>query len=181
MRLALAVSIAAASTMSVAHAAPKATAARAGTLTVEQVVAARGVGDVAISPDGRWVAYVVGVPRAAGEARGRAYQEIWMTATSGGEARRFTPDKERAWAPAFSPDGKRLAFLSTRKPAGRTDDESKDDITGLFVLAIDGGEARRITDDKLSVGAFHWAPAGDRIAFTARDAKTEEEKKDDKE
>jgi dipeptidyl aminopeptidase/acylaminoacyl peptidase len=181
MRFVLAVSIAVAFATSAAHTAPKTSTPRAGTLTVEQLVGARGVGDVAISADGRRIAYVVGVPRAIGEEHGRGHAEIWVTATNGGEPRRYTPAKERAWAPAFSPDGKHIAFLSVRKPAGRGDDDAKTDINGLFVLPIDGGEARRLSDDKLSVTAFRWAPAGDRIAFTARDAKTEQEKKDDKE
>lgn len=153
-------------------------ATRAGTLTPEMVVAMRGVGEVALSPDGSRVAYVVRVPRERGDKRGQAHQEIWVVAASGGAPRRYTPPKQRAWAPAFSPDGMQLAFLSNRPTPGA--EESDDDTVDLFVMDVGGGEARRVTDGESSIIAYRWAPDGTRMAFTAEDAKTEEEKEDDK-
>lgn len=148
---------------------------RAGTLTPEMIVMMRSVGEVALSPDGNRVAYVASVPRALDEEPGKAHQEIWVVDTRGGAARRYTPQRQRAWAPAFSPDGRQLAFLSSRPVAGIEDPK---DHTDLFVLDLDGGEARPLTQGERSVESFLWSPSGDAVAFVAADPESESEKKD---
>ena len=147
--------------------------ARAGILTPEMVVAMRQVRGVALSPDGRRLAYELQVPRGLDEERGDAYSEIWLTGTERGSARRFTPERQRSWAPAFSPDGKMLAFLSTRSITGV---EDKDDHADLFLIDLAGGEAAPLTHGEYAIGAFQWSPAGDRIAFTAESPRTPDEK-----
>src|SRR5262245_45084210 len=104
---------------------------RAGTLTPEMVVSRRDVSEVAIGRDGRLVAYVLSRPRAAEDKPGGAFQEIWVVPAAGGAARRYTPEKQRAWAPAFSPDGTQLAFLSNRPKPGN---DSASETTDLFAL-----------------------------------------------
>jgi dipeptidyl aminopeptidase/acylaminoacyl peptidase len=153
---------------------------RAGTLTPEMVVGTRGVGDVAISPDGKLIAYVVGVPRGAGDEPGTVFQEIWIVASRGGNPRRYTANGERAWAPAFSPDGKSLAFLSTRPQVAGRDGSKSDRVEGLYVLPVEGGEARLVTPSKVEVQAFRWRPDGRAIAYTAKDSKTAAEVEDEK-
>lgn len=163
--------------------APKGTApakqsVRAGTLSPEMVVAQRGVAEVQVAPDGKRIAYVVNVPRALDDDPGPGYQEIWVVDVTGAQPRRFTPSRQRAWAPAFAPDGERLAFLSTRRiGTGKTDDE---ETTGLFAMDTDGGEASPLTDGKVSVSSFRWSPSGESIAYIAKDLPTDEEKADKK-
>jgi dipeptidyl aminopeptidase/acylaminoacyl peptidase len=78
-----------------------------------------------------------------------------MIPTAGGEAMQVSQGG-RDSAPSWSPDGKTLAFLSAR-----------DGNSQVYLLSMDGGEAKKLT--QLSTGAdiFKWSPDGKNIAFTS--------------
>ena len=103
----------------------------------------------ALSPDGSRVVYVLRTLDARGRSQRR--RAVVGAATGGGTARRLTTGSSDT-APAWSPDGTRLAFLR----------ESQ-----VHVLAADGGEPEKVTDLPLGAGAPVWSPNGDRIAFTS--------------
>ena len=72
----------------------------------------------AMSPDGKWVAFTVTTVR---EAENKRHNEVWVVATAGGEAQRFTSAGYESSNPRWSPDGKWLLFTSQRPGArGRT-------------------------------------------------------------
>lgn len=74
-----------------------------------------------------------------------------------GEVRRLTFSDSTNSAPAISPDGSTVAFMSTRTEKPQ-----------LWLLPLDGGESRRLTDLPQGVGGGGaWSPDGTRIAFTA--------------
>nr|MDQ3402978.1 S9 family peptidase [Actinomycetota bacterium] len=75
----------------------------------------------------------------------------------GGPVRDFTQGF-RDSAPAISPDGTQVAFLRAA-PSVKPQ---------LYVMPVDGGDARALTDLPLGAGAPVWAPDSRRIAFTAR-------------
>ncbi|GII75252.1 serine hydrolase [Sphaerisporangium rufum] len=102
----------------------------------------------ALSPDGSRVAYVL---RTMDAGRDRAVEELWLAGTGGDAPRRLTPGPADT-APAWSPDGRRLAFLRDGQVA---------------VLDAGGGEPERVTDLPLGAGAPRWSPDGRRLAFTA--------------
>lgn len=90
-----------------------------------------------------------------------------------GSSAQWTYGKERVSQPQWSPDGSRVAFLSTR-----------DEKNQLFVMQVAGGEARRLTDYETGVNSFLWAPCGTKVWLTStlEDGKTftDKEEKDEK-
>jgi acetyl esterase/lipase len=100
---------------------------RRHSLAIDDVLDTVAIERAVYSPDGAWVAAVVQRPARSGEVYGRtAYEidpsrnDIWLISTRTGERRNLTEGQSSAsgfWCPAWSPDGKRLAMLST-KPEG---------------------------------------------------------------
>ena len=91
----------------------------------------------------------------------RTTTSLWLIDLDSGDARQLTQGGGRDTSPSWSPDGERIAFLSDRAGAKQ-----------VFLLPIDGGEARQLTNLRQGVdGPPVWSPSGDMIAFTAsRDA-----------
>ena len=78
-------------------------------ITFKDLISMHRVSDPQISPDGKWVAYQVDTPDYPAN---HMTHDIWIVAISGGNARQLTHDgvSER---PRWSPDGKRVAILSS--------------------------------------------------------------------
>ncbi|HEX2188074.1 MAG TPA: S9 family peptidase [Longimicrobiaceae bacterium] len=111
---------------------------------------------VAVSPDGRRVAYVV---TRADSAENRYKRDLWIAQADGSGARRLTwTESANLGDPAWAPDGRSLVFSSARE-GGRPQ---------LWVLPLaEGGEAWPLTDLKTGAANAAWSPGGDRIAFTS--------------
>jgi len=129
--------------------------------TVDDYLALRSVHDPQMSPDGQWVAYVVGTTKTKEDKR---EQRIWMIPAAGGEAIALTAEGVSSSHPRWSPDGKFLAFLSGRN-------EGK---TQVWLLNRLGGEAQKLTDTAQDVEDFAWAPEGRRLVLTLQDPTPEE-------
>ena len=118
-----------------------------------------GVGEVAISPDGRLVAFTV---TTVIEAENRRHREIWMQELRNGRPEggpfRFTDPTREASGPRWSPDGRILSFQSPRDAADGAD------ATWFARVTFPGGEAYRIDG---VAGAPVWSPDGAWIAYTA--------------
>ena len=120
--------------------------------------------DPRLSPDGRWVAYVV---TAADLKQNRRRSAIWIAAADGtSEPRALTTSPQSSTAPRWRPDGRALLFLSSRPAAG--DAPTDTPRTQAWVLPLDGGEPRRITAAKNGVSNCEWAPDALRIACLSR-------------
>jgi Tol biopolymer transport system component len=92
--------------------------------------------------------------------------DVWLVSTSGGDAVRLTTSKKNDNQPRWSPDGKRVAFISAREEKPQ-----------IFLISPTGGEAEKLTDSKTGVQSFQWSPDGSRIAFVAQQEMTPEEEK----
>lgn len=132
-------------------------------MTFDDVMALRAVSDAQISPDGRWVAYTV---TRADLEQNASDADIWVVSTTGEPPIRLTTNKKSDTSPRWSPDGKRLAFISAREEKPQ-----------LFVMSPFGGEPERLTENKGGVRALAWSPDGKSIAFVADQEPTAEEEK----
>lgn len=110
------------------------------------------VNDPRISPDGKWVLYGMNTPNIA-ENKGNS--DLYLVSITGGTPRRLTSSAAAEFNARWSPDGSRIAFLSTRDGAPQ-----------IYVLDMGGGEARRITDVKEGVANMAWSPDGKWFSFT---------------
>lgn len=100
-----------------------------------------------VSPDGTEIAFVAG-------------GDIWSVPTAGGDARLLVSHEATERRPLFAPDGRSLAFMSTRTGGG-----------DLYVLNLETGALRRLTSDDGSETLEAWSPDSRWVYFssTSRD------------
>ncbi len=87
---------------------------------------------------------------------------LWLCSAFGGEPRRLTTAGEKDAEPRWSPDGRWIAFVAKRLGVGN---EKGDEETQVYLIAPDGGEARRITEIPTGAFGIKWFPDSRRIAF----------------
>ena len=145
-------------------------------MTIMDIMDLKTVGGVSLSPDGSNVAYAVSGwehpsarpsadPAKPDTAKGEKHEmrsHIWMVPAAGGTPRQLTFSERGENAPQWSPDGRSLAFLSSRG-------SGTDAKTQIWVLPMDGGEGYQLTTSKENVTGFEWSKDGSRIAFLAVD------------
>ena len=124
-------------------------------------IALGGEQDYAISPDGSEVAFVRNqtVPQMVGTGN-----DIFLVPTTGGAPSRLGTNDANETSPAYSPDGRYLAWLAMRRPGFESDR------TRLVVRDRRSGEERRLTESlDRSVDAFTWSADSRTLYFTAQD------------
>ena len=117
------------------------------------VFALEWASDPQISPDGEQVAYVRnGMDIMLDKASGN----LWIINSDGGKHKKLTSRETAESSPVWSPDGKRIAFIS------------KDEIHGaeLFMYWVSDGKTARISQLERSPSNLKWAPDGSRLSFT---------------
>ncbi len=121
-------------------------------ITFDDQMAMRRVTDAQISPDGKSIVCVVNT---VSKEANRGRRSIFIVPTAGGELREMITSAGNDDTPRWSPDGHRIAFLSTR-----------DGSPQIHVASADGSAPRRVTDVPLGVSDFLWSPDGRHFAFT---------------
>lgn len=122
------------------------------TFTGEDLFGLAVASDPQISPDGRQIAYV---RRQNDIMADRAISSIWMVDASSGEETPFAGRGASAFAPRWSPDGSRVAYVSVEGGSAQ-----------LWVKWTDSGEAVQLTGLPNSPSSISWSPDGRSIAYT---------------
>jgi dipeptidyl aminopeptidase/acylaminoacyl peptidase len=129
-------------------------------LSIDDLHRLHRVGALTLAPDGQ--AAVCTVSRGVMEEN-RSRTQLWLLPLARGQRpRALTQCGEHDAQPAWSPRGDRIAFL-----ARRTQDGETDATTQLYLIAPDGGEARRASRFAPGISSFKWMPDGRRVVFAA--------------
>jgi dipeptidyl aminopeptidase/acylaminoacyl peptidase len=123
-------------------------------VSIEDMQSIRNGFDAQISPDGRIAVFAVMEPPNRQSAQGPV-SNVWIVSTDGtGAPVRLTAGDHMDWQPRWSPDGKRLAFLSNRQGSAQ-----------LYTLAMTRRIPVPLTSNETDVSDFAWSPDGRTIAI----------------
>jgi dipeptidyl aminopeptidase/acylaminoacyl peptidase len=118
-------------------------------ITFEDYIALKSVSDPQLSPDGKWVAYTVSTPSLQDN---RNVARIWVVEVANGRSRQLTAGPGSDRQPRWSPDGKTLAFISTREGGAQ-----------VWALPIGGGDARKVSSLPDGASDPLWLPDGSGV------------------
>jgi len=137
-------------------------------ITAEDLYELQFVEDPHLSPDGKHLAFV---KMSLDKLTNKYKRSIWLTDLSTGmpTPRQFTFGSKPDTSPRWSPDGKTLAFVSARNDTLRAQ---------IYLIDLNGGEARAVTSMPNGATNPVWSPDGKRLAFNAR-LNAEERKRED--
>ncbi len=153
--------------------APAAATDRTHTIVPEDYFGLTSLGNLAVSPDGRLVAYT---ESRWGEGDAGRKQELWLVAREKGQPLRLTFGDFGAAHPTWSPDGTTLYFLG-RDRAGR-DAPPHDGSRQVWRINPDGSSLQPVTRIADGVGSFQLAPDGTTLYYTVDSEETDEEWQD---
>ena len=121
-------------------------------LTFDDLMKVQRISDPQVSPDGKWVAYVVSKPDLDAN---KMVSNIWRVPLAGGEPQQLTRGDASDSRPRWSPDSKSIAFISSRNGTSQ-----------VWILPA-GGEARQLTHIATEADGVTWASKANTLLFTS--------------
>ncbi|MEW6733861.1 MAG: S9 family peptidase [Acidobacteriota bacterium] len=124
-------------------------------VTIEALQRVARISDAQLSPDGRFIVFVVAQ---ANLEKNQLVSNLWLLERESGRTRQLSfAVAGRNIRPRWSPNGREIAFLSDRAEGMQ-----------LWILSLEGGEARQITHIVTEVDSFLWSPNGEHFALVSR-------------
>jgi dipeptidyl aminopeptidase/acylaminoacyl peptidase len=120
---------------------------------VNAMMELKRIGDPQVSPDGKWVAFT---SQAVDVAANEKPQQIWIVPLSGGAPRQITTEGKSNSRPRWSPDSKRIAFVSDRGGSSQ-----------IWTMDPDGGNAKQVTNLSTEADGVIFSPDGQNLLFTS--------------
>jgi len=122
-------------------------------LTMETFMEMETIGSPQISPDGKQIIFSRGF---VDKVNDQSKSNLWIVDVQGERIRELTHGNWNDSSPAWSPDGKRIAFISDR-----------DGTRQIHVMWLDTGEVAQLTHLTEDISGLTWSPDGRHIAFTS--------------
>jgi dipeptidyl aminopeptidase/acylaminoacyl peptidase len=120
---------------------------------VNAMLELKRVGDPQLSPDGRWVAFTVQTVDVPGNKKP---QQIWIMPLTGGAPHQITKEGEANSRPRWSPDSKRIAYVSDRGGSSQ-----------IWLMDPDGGNPTQVTSLSTEADGHVFSPDGKNVVFTS--------------
>ncbi|MGO8760024.1 MAG: prolyl oligopeptidase family serine peptidase [Terracidiphilus sp.] len=137
---------------------PAPAAAAKRPMTFEDMMQMKRLGETAVSPDGKWLAYSVTTVNLAANTK---TPELWLQAIAGGEPIKLAVAQPGDGGPQFAPDGKRILFLSSREGGQQVWLADFDAATGAT------SNAKKLTAIATEADNAKWSPDGHSVVFTS--------------
>ena len=123
-------------------------------LVIEDLFLFKRVAEPQISPDGKWVVYQV---TSVSLEENKSSTNLWVVSFDGKmPPKQLTTSLKSDRHPRWSPDGKKVLFESNRSGSSQ-----------LWVISLEGGEAKQLTTISTGAGTGIWSPDGKAIAFVS--------------
>jgi dipeptidyl aminopeptidase/acylaminoacyl peptidase len=127
-------------------------------MTFEDMMQMKRLGETAVSPDGKWLAYSVTTVDLAKNAK---TAELWIQAITGGEPQKLAVAQPGDSGVQFASDGKKILFLSGRTGATQIWEADFDSATGL------ASHPKKLSNLDMGIDNALWSPDGHFVVFTA--------------
>lgn len=132
------------------------------------------VDDLAVSPDGEWVAYSVGTTNVD---KDESSTDLFMVNWDGSSRIQLTHTEDSGESnPRFSPDGQYLAFIAARTDGKSEESDDPKALSQVWLLNRSGGEAQRLTQMPGGVSGFEWSPDSTRLVIVSFDPEEKPDK-----
>jgi len=138
--------------------------------TMAEIIKMKEASSPVISPNGKYVAFTVKQPDVQNS---KWNTQIWLAATDGSMIRQMTTSAASCTQPGWSPDSKRITFISRREHLDK-DLAKQAGTPQLFAIPVDGGEAQALTSLEEGVDEYCWSKDGKYIAILNEEPLPEE-------
>lgn len=126
-------------------------------LKPEDIYRMKTVSSPQVSPDGNWIVYQV---RSVDSTKDKSDADLWIMSWDGKENWQLTYNEGGEGNPKWSPDGNYISFISKR---------TGDKHSQVYALPTKGGEPKRLTQVKGSIGDYVWTPDAKKLVLTISD------------